>query len=68
MAWAKNHPSLFPVNLNRANFWKLIKIPGIGPTTAKKIIAQRQQGRIKSLSQFTGQRFQVAKIQPYITF
>lgn len=68
MLWAKNHPELFPINLNNADFWQLVKIPGIGPVSAKKIIKIRKENRIKSLSQFGGFRFQTKKLSSFVCF
>ncbi len=67
-AWAQNHPNFFPLNLNKANFWQLLRVPGLGPTTAKKIIKTRQSGKIHFLSQLSGQRVQADKIKKYIIF
>lgn len=61
MAWAKQHPEFFPINLNSADYWTLIKVPGLGPESAKKIIKLRKQSRLKSLDQLEGQRIQINK-------
>jgi len=44
--WAKNHSQIFPININKADYWQLLRIPGVGPATAKKIIQQRGKGEI----------------------
>ncbi len=41
--WAVNHPEEFPVEVNRAPYEKLLRVPGIGVTSAKRIIRARQQ-------------------------
>lgn len=46
--WAQNHPHFFPVNINRASYFDLLKVPGLGPITAQKIISLRSQHQIKS--------------------
>ena len=46
MIWAQSHPHFFPVNLNRAPYYDLLKVPGLGPITAQKIISQRSQHQI----------------------
>lgn len=66
--WAQNHPEIFPINLNRANYWQLLKVPGIGPVSAKKIIKMRQKAKIRSFSQFLNRCFQINKLSPYICF
>ncbi len=66
-AWAKKHPRYYPINLNKASFYQLLKIPGIGPTSAKKIVQLRKMNKIKSFSQLTKQRFQIKKLTPYVS-
>jgi predicted DNA-binding helix-hairpin-helix protein len=66
--WAQQHPHYYPVNLNQANYWQLLKIPGLGPTTAKKILKIRQTEKIKSLARFEHLRIQTKKMAPYINF
>jgi predicted DNA-binding helix-hairpin-helix protein len=44
--WAQRHPEYYPVNVNRADKQSLLRIPGIGPETVKKIITLRKQSRI----------------------
>jgi len=45
--WALNHLELFPVEINRADYEMLLRVPGIGVRSAKKIISAR---RVKSLN------------------
>jgi len=66
MLWAQQHPQFFPININKADYWNLLKIPGIGPTSAKKIIKIRSKTKIKSLSQLQNNRFQIKKLTPFI--
>jgi len=44
--WALHHYHLFPVDVNRAPFEMLLRVPGIGPTSAKRIRAARRQGSL----------------------
>jgi putative DNA modification/repair radical SAM protein len=39
--WALNNPDFFPVEINKASYRELIRIPGIGMTSAKRIISAR---------------------------
>lgn len=41
-AWALRHMDMYPVEVNKADFETLIRIPGIGVTYAKKIIEARR--------------------------
>lgn len=49
-AWAEQHLHE-PVELNRATREQLLRIPGIGPTSADRIIAARRETRLRDLSQ-----------------
>ena len=44
---AKINPEIFPVDLNTASFHEIVRIPHIGPTTAKKILEARKAKPIK---------------------
>lgn len=44
--WALNHPEHFPMEVNRARYEDLLRVPGIGVTTAKRIIAARRTGSL----------------------
>lgn len=67
LVWAKNHPEIFPINLNKAAYWELLKIPGIGPTSAKKIIKLRNQTRISDITRLLGNRISITKAAPYVS-
>jgi putative DNA modification/repair radical SAM protein len=41
-AWALRHPEFFPVEINRADYATLLRVPGIGVTSARRIIAARR--------------------------
>jgi len=64
--WAEKHPEVFPISLNKASYWNLLKVPGIGPLSAKKIIQIREQDKIRSFSQLAGFRFQMNKLSPFV--
>lgn len=40
--WALNHMELFPIDVNRASYNDLLRVPGIGVTSVKRIIAARR--------------------------
>ncbi len=46
MVWARAHPEFFPLELNRASYYELLRVPGIGPIIAKRIIRVRRNARI----------------------
>ena len=41
-AWALRHPEFFPVDVNQAEYRALLRVPGIGVTSAKRIVAARR--------------------------
>ncbi len=43
LKWAILHPEFFPVDVAKADYWELLRVPGIGPKTAKKIIEIRKK-------------------------
>ncbi len=44
--WALNHPEFFPVEVNRADYEALLRVPGVGVTSAKKIVLARRYGSL----------------------
>lgn len=46
LAWALRHLEFFPVELTKATYEELLRIPGIGPNSAKKIIQARKYGEL----------------------
>lgn len=44
--WAVNHLEQFPVEVNRASYETLLRVPGIGVRSAKRIIAARRLGSL----------------------
>jgi predicted DNA-binding helix-hairpin-helix protein len=49
-AWALAHPELFPVDLHSATYEQLVRVPGIGPRSAKRIVNERRTTVIRGLS------------------
>jgi len=44
--WAVNNLHQFPVDVNKAEFETLLRVPGIGPTSAKRIVSARRHSRL----------------------
>ena len=44
--WALNHPEFFPVEINRADYEALLRVPGIGVKSARRIIVARRAGNL----------------------
>ena len=65
---ARKEPWLFPIDLNMAAYEDLIRVPGIGPVSAKRIIETRRENSISSLGQLKKMRVATNKALPYIWF
>ena len=52
--WARAHPEMYPIEVTTADPSMLLKIPGIGPTLAKRIVHARSEGRLKSVDDYLG--------------
>ncbi len=46
-AWALRHLDQFPVELNKASYDTLLRVPGIGVQSARKIVAARRTCRLR---------------------
>ena len=44
--WAIHNMHRFPVDVNAASHEELLRVPGIGPTSARRIVAARRTGRL----------------------
>ena len=44
--WAVRHLEYFPVEVNRADYYELLRVPGIGVRSAQKIVASRRYGSL----------------------
>jgi len=45
--WALRHMDKYPIEINTASYYDLLKVPGIGPKNAKKIISARKTFKIE---------------------
>lgn len=48
LAWALRHPEVFPVDINRADYEMILRVPGIGVKSAKMIVVSRRYRRLNS--------------------
>ena len=44
--WALRHLEQFPVEINRADYQMILRVPGIGVTSAKRIVKARRPGNL----------------------
>jgi putative DNA modification/repair radical SAM protein len=65
---AQQQPWLFPIDVNRASYQELLRVPGIGPASAKRIIEARQEHSIFSRQQLKKMKVVTSRAIPFIWF
>ena len=52
--WALAHPERFPVEIKTAPYEQLVRVPGIGPGAARRIVAERGTAVLRTLADLRG--------------
>lgn len=68
LLWCRMHPEFFPVKINSDPLWRLIRIPGIGVISGKKILTIRKERRIRNIEELKKVGIPTKHIKPYISF
>ncbi|MDD5195197.1 MAG: helix-hairpin-helix domain-containing protein [Candidatus Omnitrophica bacterium] len=67
--WARLNPDFFPVNINKDEKNRLLRVPGIGQIMAERILECRNQGlKIRSLDDIRKPNKILEKARDYIVF
>lgn len=66
--WADAHPEFFPVAVNSAGKTSLLRVPGIGPTLAARILKVRKEQTIRDLGEIRIPRHLAEKAGRYLRF
>jgi len=67
--WAQRHPERFPLDVNRASREELLRVPGLGPVTVRRILERRKGGgRLRALDDIGRPGKRLRKAEPYIKF
>lgn len=66
--WADSHPEFFPVRINTSEKDKLLRVPGLGPDTVKRILEGRKEGRISCADELGVKGKRLEKIKRYVIF
>jgi predicted DNA-binding helix-hairpin-helix protein len=66
--WAKKNTYFFPIEINKASKSQLLKVPGIGKTSVKKIIEIRHKNPITHCQQLKGLRIDLDLIKEFLLF
>lgn len=66
VAVALARPDRFPLDVNQASYEELLRVPGIGPVSARRIVALRAGHRFSDLSQLKRAGVAVSRVTPFI--
>lgn len=60
--WADANPDFFPLRVKKAERWQLLRVPGLGPVTVKRILDARWETHVRSVEdlKLKGKRAQLA--------
>ena len=64
-AWALRHRSFFPVDLNRAAPWRMLRVPGLGKRTVERIMSVRRHHAVR-LDDLARLRVNLKKTGPWV--
>ena len=64
--WALRHPEHFPVEVNTAPYNDLMRVPGIGTRSARRIMRERVKGRFHTVEALRGTGAVLKRAAPYI--
>ncbi len=66
MLYAQHHPELFPLEINRATREQLLRVPGIGPRSAARIVQMRRRGVLRDLRDLERMSLVTRRAAPFI--
>jgi predicted DNA-binding helix-hairpin-helix protein len=66
-AWAKQNLSGNPIEINKVDLHTLLRIPGIGPKSAQRIISARSKNKIKHPEELHAYGVNIKRAAPFIT-
>jgi predicted DNA-binding helix-hairpin-helix protein len=64
--WAERHPEYFPVRINKSDREELLRVPGLGPDSVKKILKMRSEGMIYRIEDLGIKGKRLEKIKEYV--
>ncbi|HMK61088.1 MAG TPA: radical SAM protein [Dissulfurispiraceae bacterium] len=66
--WADNHEDIFPLKINTADMQSLLRVPGLGLETVKRILSLRMKSRINRPEDLGIKGKRLQKIKRYVVF
>lgn len=67
LAAALAREDLFPVEVNRADRWELMRVPGLGPTSVERIMMARGERKLTSLRQLASLGVRTERARNFVT-
>lgn len=67
LAWALAHPELFPVELNTADQELLLRVPGLGPVSVRRIIRLRREYHFRDPAHLKSLGSAVGRARDFVT-
>ena len=68
LAWAFAHPERFPVELTSAPYEELLRVPGIGPKAAWRILKERRRAHIRGLQDLASLGAASKRVMGFVTW
>ncbi|MDD5011793.1 MAG: radical SAM protein [Phycisphaerae bacterium] len=66
--WAQKHPEFFPVSVNKATKYELLRVPGLGLTTVDRVLERRKTAKIRSIDDIGMAGKRLLKASKYLNF
>jgi predicted DNA-binding helix-hairpin-helix protein len=66
LAWARHHLTHIPIEVNTASRRELLRVPGIGPKGADRMLAARRQAKLRDLSDLGRLGIATKRTAPFI--
>jgi len=67
LAWARAHPAAFPVEVNTADRETLLRVPGVGPRSVRRILRQRREHGLTRLETLRRMGVVIKRARNYLT-
>ena len=66
-AWARAQPGFFPLEVTRASYEALLRVPGVGPATARALVESRRTTTLRGREDLRAAGVDVARAGYYLT-
>jgi predicted DNA-binding helix-hairpin-helix protein len=66
--WAESHPEYYPVRINTSDREALLRVPGLGPETVRRILRMRRDRKITMLEDLGLKGKRLEKVQSHVIF